>query len=357
MYDRDVWEEYTQDINGDYMMNIRYNLEGIVELEQMGFEFDVEGLNVREMSMEEYANTMGPIWEMSYNHRTDADFYANLKKSIAVLGASYTGIAFAAGGSAAGVAKLSTGTDLVLDSADVVTSLITGDRAGAVVGAVSMVLPEVMEGVAKSGRGFFRSSGDILEGLEETERRTLLDALEGQGFVDVERIEINDDVLRITTKDGVGEISGVSELIEGGSESVQHAVGSANQAQSVLNGIDPQYFNAESRFGGGFYVGGDGDTIIAELAEHGNTAEYAISYDLDLSGQKVLDLTNPEIAAQWDYVSQLTSTEACQDIGIIAKTQGYSVIEFQSYRGNGVNYVIYNNFESILEPRIVTPIK
>ena len=78
---------------------------------------------------------------------------------------------------------------------------------------------------------------------------------------------------------------------------------------------------------------------------------------MDLSGQKVLDLTNPEIAAQWDYVSQLTSTEACQDIGIIAKTQGYSVIEFQSYRGNGVNYVIYNNFESILEPRIVTPIK
>ena len=216
-----------------------------MELEQMGFEFDVEGLNVREMSMEEYANTMGPIWEMSYNHRTDADFYANLKKSIAVLGASYTGIAFAAGGSAAGVAKLSTGTDLVLDSADVVTSLITGDRAGAVVGAVSMVLPEVMEGVAKSGRGFFRSSGDILEGLEETERRTLLDALEEQGFVDVERIEINDDVLRITTKDGVGEISGVSELIEGGSDALQIL-----SRQSVDDKLTRYLLNADHPVGG-----------------------------------------------------------------------------------------------------------
>lgn len=63
---------------------------------------------------------------------------------------------------------------------------------------------------------------------------------------------------------------------KGGSLSVQHAVGSANQAQSVLNGIDPQFFNKGSRFGGGFYVGADSNTIVAELAEHGNTAKYAI---------------------------------------------------------------------------------
>lgn len=60
---------------------------------------------------------------------------------------------------------------------------------------------------------------------------------------------------------------------KGGSLSVQHAVGSANQAQSVLNGIDPQFFNKGSRFGGGFYVGADSNTIVAELAEHGNTAK------------------------------------------------------------------------------------
>lgn len=144
--------------------------------------------------------------------------------------------------------------------------------------------------------------------------------------------------------------------VKGGSLSVQHAVGSANQAQSVLNGIDPQFFNKGSRFGGGFYVGADSNTIAAELAEHGNTAKYAISYDMNLSGQKVLDLTDATIASKWGYVQNLTSTEACQDIGTLARNQGYNIIKFQSYRGDGINYVIYNNFENILVPRMVTPI-
>lgn len=148
----------------------------------------------------------------------------------------------------------------------------------------------------------------------------------------------------------------LDDVIESGSTSVQHAVGSANQAQSVLDGINPKYFNPESRFGGGFYVGADADTIVAELAEHGNTAKYAISYDMNLSGQKVLDLTNPQIASEWGYVQNLTSTKACQNIGELARTKGYNVIKFQSYRGDGINYVIYNNFEDILSPRNVTPV-
>jgi len=147
------------------------------------------------------------------------------------------------------------------------------------------------------------------------------------------------------------------QYCKSGSTSVQHAVGSANQAQSVLNGIDPKYFNPESRFGGGFYVGADSDTIVAELAEHGNSAKYAISYDMNLSGQNVLDLTDSAIALKWGYVQNLTSTEACQEIGILARNQGYNVIKFQSYRGDGINYVIYNNFEDILIPRIVTPVE
>lgn len=152
--------------------------------------------------------------------------------------------------------------------------------------------------------------------------------------------------------DGKFNISGNKS----GNTSVQHAVGSANQAQSVLDGINPKYFNPESRFGGGFYVGADADTIVAELAEHGNTAKYAISYDMNLSGQKVLDLTDPKIASEWGYVQNLTSTKACQNIGELARTKGYNVIKFQSYRGDGINYVIYNNFENILSPRNVTPV-
>lgn len=160
----------------------------------------------------------------------------------------------------------------------------------------------------------------------------------------------------LTTLVEEAEVAEGLEGIESGSSSVQHAVGSANQAQSVLDGINPKYFNPESRFGGGFYVGADADTIVAELAEHGNTAKYAISYDMNLSGQKVLDLTNPQIASEWGYVQNLTSTKACQNIGEIARTKGYNVIKFQSYRGDGINYVIYNDFENILSPRNVTPV-
>ena len=153
-----------------------------------------------------------------------------------------------------------------------------------------------------------------------------------------------------------GKADKVAEVAKGGNTSVQHAVGSANQAQSVLEGINPKYFNPERRFGGGFYVGTDFDTIVAELSEHGNTAKYAISYDMNLNGQKVLDLTNPQIASEWGYVQNLTSTKACQNIGEISRTKEYNAIKFQSYRGDGINYVIYNNYENILSPRNVMPI-
>jgi len=155
------------------------------------------------------------------------------------------------------------------------------------------------------------------------------------------------------------KVKGVADKLEkhfeGDINSVQHAVGSSKQAQSVLDGIDQQYFNSNSRFGGGFYVGADSNTIVAELAEHGNIAKYAISYDMNVSGQKVLDLTNPQIALEWSYVQNLTSTKACQNIGELARSQGYNVIKFQSYRRSGINYLIYDNFDSILSPRIVAP--
>jgi hypothetical protein len=170
----------------------------------------------------------------------------------------------------------------------------------------------------------------------------LVDSLEGVGnAVDKGIDDISDDV--------TGSVS--SEI------RVQHAVSNAKQAQSVLDGINPKYFNSGSRFGGGFYIGGDSNTIVAELAEHGNVAKYAISYDMDLSGQKVLDLTNPDVAAKWNYVQNGTSTKECQSIGEIAQSQGYSVIKCQSYRGSGINYVIYNDFENILSAKMVTPVE
>jgi hypothetical protein len=136
----------------------------------------------------------------------------------------------------------------------------------------------------------------------------------------------------------------------------KHAVSNAKQAQSVLDGIDPKYFNSSSRFGGGFYVGSDGKTIVAELAEHGNKAKYAISYDINLGGQKVLDLSKPDVAAKWNFIQDVTSTRECQIIGELAEKQGYTVIKFKSYRGSGINYVVFDNFKKILSARMVTPI-
>lgn len=45
-----------------------------------------------------------------------------------------------------------------------------------------------------------------------------------------------------------------------------------------------------------------------------------------------------------------------QNIAEKALNNGYSVIKVQSYRDSGINYVIYDNFDEILEPQMVTPI-
>lgn len=41
----------------------------------------------------------------------------------------------------------------------------------------------------------------------------------------------------------------------------------------------------------------------------------------------------------------------------MAQEQGYNVIKFESYRGDGIIYVICKNFDEILSPRIVVPVE
>lgn len=138
-------------------------------------------------------------------------------------------------------------------------------------------------------------------------------------------------------------------------ETVRHAVGSTRQAESVLKGIDPKFFNPNSRFGGGFYVTVKGETAVAELAAHDVKATQVIRYDFNLSKQRVLDLTNPNIASQWGFTTS-SSTEACQAIAANARAQGYNAIAFPSYRGSGTNYVIYDKFDEILKPQMISPV-
>lgn len=138
-----------------------------------------------------------------------------------------------------------------------------------------------------------------------------------------------------------------------------HSVGGENSAkkiQSVLDGIDIRYTSPESRFGQGFYVAADGNTTIAELVYHGTDARYSIRYNMNLDGQKVLDLTDFKMASEWGYSQGESSLLECQNIAEIALEKGYDVIKVQSYRDAGINYVIFNNFDEILQPQMVTPI-
>jgi len=139
--------------------------------------------------------------------------------------------------------------------------------------------------------------------------------------------------------------------------SAYHAVDEGWKAQSVLDGIDISYTSPDSRFGQGFYVAAEGDTTIAELAYHGADAKYAIRYDIDLTGQNVLDLTSSDIAAKWRYSQGNSSLLECQKIAEQALDKGYNVIKVQSYRSDGINYIIYDNFDEILSPQMVTPVK
>ena len=80
---------------------------------------------------------------------------------------------------------------------------------------------------------------------------------------------------------------------------------------------------------------------------HASYDWYAIRYDMDLVGHKVLDLTDPVVAKQWGFVSKTSR----------AIDAGYDVIKVDSYRDTGTNYIIYDHFDEILTPIMVTPIE
>ncbi|MEG3753032.1 RHS repeat-associated core domain-containing protein [Psychromonas arctica] len=156
---------------------------------------------------------------------------------------------------------------------------------------------------------------------------------------------------------GVGGVASIPMKARSMTTKAFHVVDEGWKADSILEGINPKYFNPDSRFGGGFYIGNDGTTVVKELAEHGFDAKYAIRYDVDFTGSKVLDLTDPHIANNWGFIPKGTSTEASQVIGQLARDNGYDAITFSSYRGSGTNTVIFDKFDEILTPMMVTPIK
>jgi hypothetical protein len=138
---------------------------------------------------------------------------------------------------------------------------------------------------------------------------------------------------------------------------VWHSSDEASKIQGVLGGIDPKYLNSESRFGKAFYVGEQPETTVAELAHHGMDAKYSIRFELNQDAMNVLDLTDPSIANAWNYKGGPITSET-QALGLKAQEQGFNLIRFYSERTNGgVNNAVLDNFNEILKPLNVSPVK
>lgn len=131
------------------------------------------------------------------------------------------------------------------------------------------------------------------------------------------------------------------------------------QVQSILNGIDPKYLSADSRFGQAFYVAEQPGTTLAELSHHGIDATHGIRYELNRDAMKVLDLTDPNVARSFSYKGGPITAET-QAIGLQAQEQGFNVIRFYSERAKdsgGINNAVLDNFNEILRPVLVAPVK
>jgi len=134
-----------------------------------------------------------------------------------------------------------------------------------------------------------------------------------------------------------------------------HTVTNPRSVQSILNGIDISFSDPlENRFGQGFYLSESPDVTIAELSYHGSEGADTIRYSYNSKAAKVLDLTKPKIAQAWGYTDS-ASYSLSQSIAERAVSKGFNAIRFNSARAEGVNFVIFDNFENILKPKMVIP--
>jgi RES domain-containing protein len=134
---------------------------------------------------------------------------------------------------------------------------------------------------------------------------------------------------------------------------VWHSTTSSSAAGSVLNAIDPKFFNPHGRFGPAFYVSGEQMTAALEVSKRGTPA-FVIRYRLDLSGARVLELTDPAVAARWGFTPG-ASLKTCQAVGVAARASGYTVVVYPSYAAAGTNYAILEGFSRMLKPVMIVP--
>ena len=172
------------------------------------------------------------------------------------------------------------------------------------------------------------------------------------------RFYANKAAIGVTAGGGV-VLAAVRNPLEQGVTSVRHAVPNPNVGQSVLNGINPIFLRDSNRFGKAFYVAQEGDTAVLEVTSHGSSVSHVIRFDLQFSGQKVLNLADPQVAKAWGYTKAViedASYAGTKAIADRARAAGYNAIAFPSTKGPGINYAIFDNFSTILTPQAVAPV-
>jgi hypothetical protein len=156
--------------------------------------------DIKNMSLEEYLNTMGPLWELEARYRTRADDIEDLRTSIMVLSlfSLYGGIQGL--GTAAAL-------DAGLDTADAGLAWIGGDKAGAAISALSVLLPELAEYSLRGAKSTQKAlSSNLLEGLPPHKQTELISALEAQGLGTTRRIDIQGNTLNLHTSTGIHQL-------------------------------------------------------------------------------------------------------------------------------------------------------
>ena len=125
-----------------------------------------------------------------------------------------------------------------------------------------------------------------------------------------------------------------------------HTTTRAGADKSILERIDPKFFNSSSRFGGGFYLTNDIKTSEDEIDHHKNddpnnplNAYVTISYTI--SGGKILDATGPAVYK--------TVEENPLHLRRMAQRGGMDGIAIPSLRGSGTNVVLFKNFGILKE--------
>ncbi len=152
----------------------------------------------------------------------------------------------------------------------------------------------------------------------------------------------------------VASLARVGEFV-GAEKTVFHTVTSARGGQGVLDGINPEFFNPNTRFGEAFYISEAPDTNLMELAYHNALGVDTIRFNFNSKAAKILDLTKPKIARRWGYVGD-NNYDASQAISEKATRSGFNVIRFPSARGFGANLAVFDDFDMLLSPQMIVPI-